>query len=146
MTCPYCNKKDTVVMESRLLPDFVGLRRRRRCVSCNKRFTTHEKVVSLDLKIIKKDGRIELYDREKLVKGIRKSCYKRHVSEDVIQSLVDDLEHRMLGRKIIQVKSSDVGKMVLSRLKKIDSLAYYRFASVYMEFESANDFKLFINN
>jgi len=100
--------------------------------------------VNLDLKVIKKDGRLEEYDREKLIKGIRKACYKRVVSEEKIESLVDEIEMKLLKRRTTQIKSSDIGKMVLNRLKKIDELAFMRFASVYMDFNDANQFRLFI--
>ena len=144
MNCPYCSHEDTAVLESRGLPNSDGIRRRRECKKCNKRFTTHEKVVNLDLKVIKKDGRLEEYDREKLIKGIRKACYKRVVSEEKIESLVDEIEMKLLKRRTTQIKSSDIGKMVLNRLKKIDELAFMRFASVYMDFNDANQFRLFI--
>jgi len=146
MNCPYCSNEDTFVLESRDLPGYEGVRRRRQCKKCNKRFTTHEKVVRIDLKVIKKNGRMELYDREKLLKGIKKACYKRRVSNDQMEEMVDDIETKLLNRKQIEIKSSDIGKMVLSRLKKADELAYLRFASVYMDFEEADDFKRFVTN
>lgn len=144
MTCPYCNNIETSVLESRSLPMEDGIRRRRECKKCNKRFTTHEKVVNLDLKVIKKDGRIDDYDREKLVKGVTKACYKRRVSKETVEALVDEIEMKLLQRKTIQIKSSEIGKMVLNRLRKIDELAYMRFASVYMDFDTAEDFRDFI--
>ena len=96
------------------------------------------------LKVIKKDGRIEQYDRQKLFKGIGKACYKLKVSEDMIDQLVDEVEGKMLNRKTTDIKSSDIGKMVLNRLKRIDELAYMRFASVYLDFKDAADFKNFV--
>ena len=144
MNCPYCTKEDTSVLESRNLPVGEGMRRRRMCNKCKKRFTTHEKVVNIDLKIIKKSGRIEQYDREKLYKGIAKACFKRKVVPKVMDSVVDDIETKILNRKTTDTKSCDIGKMVLSRLKKVDDLAYVRFASVYMDFVDLNDFKKFI--
>lgn len=144
MNCPYCSNSDTQVLESRALPSSDGIRRRRECKKCVKRFTTHEKVVNLDLKVIKKDGRKEDYDREKLLKGVKKACYKRGVKSEVIENLVDEIEMKLLKRKTIQIKSSEIGRMVLNRLKKIDELAYMRFASVYMDFSDANDFRNFI--
>jgi len=144
MNCPYCTYEDTAVLESRSLPNEEGVRRRRQCKKCNKRFTTHETVVRIDLKVIKKDGRIEQYDRQKLFKGIGKACYKLNVSEDMIDQLVDEVEGKMLNRKTTDIKSSDIGKMVLNRLKRIDELAYMRFASVYLDFKDAADFKNFV--
>lgn len=144
MNCPYCTKEETTVIESRVFPDGEGVRRRRSCLRCNKRFTTNEKVVNIDLKIIKKSGKIEQYMREKLTKGIVKACYKRGISALVVEEMVDRIETRMLGRKSLMVKSCDVGKMVMNNLKRIDSLAYLRFASVYLDFDSFEDFKTFL--
>jgi len=145
MNCPYCSNEDTAVLESRGLPDSEGVRRRRQCKRCDKRFTTHEKVVNIDLKVVKKSGKIEQYDREKLFKGVSKACYKRRVSSDDIEMIVEEVETKLLNRKTVQIKSSDIGKMVLTRLKKIDDLSFLRFASVYMDFDNAEDFKRFVN-
>lgn len=144
MNCPYCLNEDTAVLESRSLPSDQGVRRRRRCKKCAKRFTTHETVVNIDLKVIKKNGRVEQYDREKLLKGVGKACYKRKVTKEEVENLVDEVECRLLNRKTIEIKSSDIGKMVLNRLKRLDELAYMRFASVYMDFKNAEDFKQFV--
>lgn len=144
MNCPYCNNEDINVLESRGLPGSEGVRRRRQCKKCEKRFTTHEKIVHIDLKVIKKSGKLEQYDREKLLKGVGKACYKRKVSKEEIENLVDEVECKMLNRKAVEIKSSDIGKMVLVRLKKLDDLAYMRFASVYMDFDTAKDFKEFV--
>lgn len=144
MNCPYCTNEETSVLESRGLPGEDGIRRRRECKKCGKRFTTHERVVNIDLKVIKKSGRVEQYDREKLLKGIKKACYKRKVEEDEIENLVDEIETKLLNRKTVEIKSSDIGKMVLSRLLKLDDLAYMRFASVYLEFADAKEFKEFV--
>lgn len=144
MNCPYCLNCDTAVLESRGLPGEEGIRRRRECKKCNKRFTTHEKVVNIDLKVIKKNGKVEQYSREKLLKGVNKACYKRKVTQEQMESLVDEIETKLLNRKTVEIKSSDIGKMVLSRLKKVDELAYMRFASVYLDFDEAEDFKQFV--
>lgn len=144
MNCPYCQYIDTAVLESRGLPDEDGIRRRRQCKHCNKRFTTHEKVVNIDLKVIKKSGKVEQYNREKLLKGVNKACYKRKVTEEQMENLVDEIETKLLNRKTVEIKSSDIGRMVMSRLKKIDELAYMRFASVYLDFDEAEDFKRFV--
>lgn len=144
MNCPYCNNEDTSVLESRGLPSETGIRRRRECKKCGKRFTTHEKVVNIDLKVVKKSGKVEQYDRDKLLKGINKACYKRKVEEEEIENLVDEIETKLLNRKTVEIKSSDIGKMVLSRLLKLDDLAYMRFASVYMDFADAAEFQEFV--
>ena len=144
MNCPYCNYKDTQVLESRLLPESVGVRRRRECRKCGKRFTTHELVVNLDLKVIKKNGDVEDYDREKVLKGLKRACWKRGVDDESIEDLIDDIELKLLNRKTTEIKSTDIGKLVLTRLKKLDDVAYLRFASVYMEFDTVEDFNKFI--
>lgn len=146
MNCPYCNNEDTNVLESRGLPGAEGVRRRRQCKKCEKRFTTHERIVHIDLKVVKKSGKVEQYDREKLLKGVGKACYKRRVTKEEIENLVDEVECKMLNRKTIEIKSSDIGKMVLVRLKKLDELAYMRFASVYMDFSNAEEYKKFVLN
>lgn len=144
MNCPYCLNEDTAVLESRGLPGDLGVRRRRRCKKCNKRFTTHEVVVNIDLKVIKKNGRVELYSREKLLKGVAKACYKRKVTVEEMENLVDEVECKLLNRQKVEIKSSDIGKLVLNRLKRVDELAYMRFASVYLDFKNAKDFKQFV--
>ncbi|SRR5258706_3723499 len=144
MNCPYCCNTDTAVLESRALPGDEGIRRRRQCKKCDKRFTTHEKVVNIDLKVIKKSGKVEQYDREKLLKGVNKACYKRRVTKEQMENLVDEIETKLLNRKTVEIKSSDIGRMVLNRLKKVDELAYMRFASVYLDFDDAEDFKQFV--
>lgn len=144
MNCPYCLYTDTAVLESRSLPDEDGIRRRRQCKRCEKRFTTHEKVVNIDLKVVKKNGKLEQYSREKLLKGVNKACYKRKVSTEQMENLVDEIETKLLNRKTTEIKSSDIGRMVMSRLKKVDELAYMRFASVYLDFDEAEDFKRFV--
>lgn len=142
MICPYCNNQETMVLDSRGLDESVSIKRRRECKKCGKRFTTLEKVMNIDLKVIKKDGRLESFDRDKMLKGVRKSCWKRRVSEEQIERIVDDIEMRLLNRKEIQIPSGDIGKLILTRLKKIDDVAYLRFASVYLELKSADDFSV----
>lgn len=146
MHCPYCNHKETNVLESRVLPEESGMRRRRECRKCAKRFTTYEKVANLDLKVVKKDGRIEDFERDKIAKGVKKACWKRPVKEEAMEALVDDIELKLLNRKTTRIPSCDIGKMILSRLKRLDDVAYLRFASVYLKFESANDFARLITN
>lgn len=144
MNCPYCSNSDIAVLESRSLPEEEGIRRRRQCKKCGKRFTTHEKIVNIDLRVIKKSGQIEQYDRVKLLKGVNKACYKRKVTNEQMENLVDEVEAKMLNRKTVEIKSSDIGKMVLNRLRKLDELAFMRFASVYMDFEDADEFRYFV--
>ena len=141
MLCPFCKKDNTVVLESRDSEEGEVTRRRRECKSCGKRFTTYERVENISLKIVKKDGSLENYDREKIAQGILKACEKRACSYENINNIVDDIEMRLLSRKSTEVSSSDIGRMILTRLKKLDKVAYLRFASVFLEFASVNEFK-----
>lgn len=140
MKCPYCGSENTGVMESRVTVDGMGMRRRRECSRCSKRFTTYERVGNIDLKILKRDGRKEEFDRAKLEKGLVKACTKRGVEMEEIEKVIDGIEMKLLNRKSTLIKSTDIGKMVLNRLKKIDAVAYLRFASVYLDFDNIGDF------
>ena len=144
MLCPYCSSRQTSVLESRESEDGTVVRRRRECSRCGKRFTTYERVEVIDLKVVKKDGRLEGFSRKKLKAGIIKACEKRLCNQDDIETIVDEIEMRLLNRKSTQVNSSDIGRMVLTRLKKLDKVAYLRFASVFLEFENVGEFKKII--
>lgn len=146
MRCPYCLHDDTSVMESRPMVDEPGVRRRRVCGKCKKRFTTYERVGNLGLKVLKRNGDREPFSREKLEKGIIKACWKREVSDKRVEELIDEIEAKLLSRKTNLIKSSDIGNMVLTRLKKIDPVAYLRFASVYLVFEKLDDFKKIVTD
>lgn len=141
MRCPYCASADTSVLESRDSEDGEVTRRRRECVKCQKRFTTYERVEQIDLKVVKKDGSREPFDREKIKKGIQMACQKREVSDEQMEEIVSDIEMRLLNRKSTEISSSDIGRLVLTRLKKTDKVAYLRFASVFLEFASLDEFK-----
>jgi len=141
MLCPYCNSDQTSVLESRESEDGTVTRRRRECGKCQKRFTTYERVEVIDLKIIKKDGRIEEFSRDKIKAGIVKACEKRPYNQEEVENIVDDIEMKLLNRKSTQISTSDVGRMTLTRLKKLDKVAYLRFASVFLEFENVDEFK-----
>jgi len=145
MLCPYCGFDQSSVLESREAEEGRVTRRRRECLKCRKRFTTYERVGNIDLKVVKKDGRLEAFDPEKVRRGIKKACWKRPVKEEQIQAVVDDIEMKLLNRKSTQVPSRDIGKMVLTRLKGLDPIAYLRFASVYLEIEDVKDFQKIIN-
>jgi transcriptional repressor NrdR len=144
MYCPYCQNTETKVVDKRDSDDKSVSRRRRECLSCGKRFTTYEKVEDLKIKVVKKDGRIEDYDRTKLEKGIKISAQKR-ISEEEIDKIVDDIEIRILNRKTNKVAASDIGRLVLTRLKHTDKISYLRFASVFLDFENLEEFKSEIN-
>jgi len=141
MKCPFCASLDSAVLESRDSEDGAVVRRRRECVKCGKRFTTYERIENIDLKVVKKDGRKENFDREKIKKGIAKAGEKRPVDQEQIERIVDDIELRLLNRKSTEISSSDIGRMVLTRLKKVDKVAYLRFASVFLEFGSVEEFR-----
>ena len=144
MLCPYCSSNQTSVLESRESEDGVVTRRRRECNKCGKRFTTYERIEVIDLKVVKKDGKVEDFDRLKIKDGIIKACEKGPCSHEEIEGIIDDIEMRLLNRKSTEVSSSDIGRMVLTRLKKLDKVAYLRFASVFLEFESVGEFRKII--
>ena len=141
MKCPYCSYSKSSVLESRDSEDGEVTRRRRECLSCQKRFTTYERAEVIDLRIVKKDGEKEDFDREKLKNGICLAFEKRDVCNDEVEKIVEEIEARLLNRKSTEVSSSDIGRMVLTRLKKKDPVAYLRFASVFLEFEDVEEFK-----
>jgi len=141
MKCPFCTKVNTQVLESRIVENGDGIRRRRECKSCKKRFTTIEKVKGSVLWVIKKDGRRELFEKEKLRGGITKALEKRPVSIDLINQTVDDLERELLSQEKEEISTELIGKLVLKKLKKIDKVAWLRFASVYLEFNNIKDFE-----
>jgi len=140
MQCPYCHNDNTNVLESRITAEGGAMRRRRECIKCGKRFTTYERAEGVDIKVVKKSGKIEDFDREKLKRGIMKATWKRPVTMEQIEEMVDEIERILRRKTTTEVRSWEVGNLVINRLKKIDPLAYLLFASVYREFESLNDF------
>lgn len=145
MKCPYCGKNNTSVVDSREAEDQTTIRRRRNCGECGKRFTTYERVEGIDLKVIKKDGTKEDFSREKLRRGIVKATWKRPVSMSEVDEMIDEVERRLRQRDACEVKSWEIGNLVINRLKKLDMLSYLLFASVYRDFESVEDFIAEIN-
>jgi transcriptional repressor NrdR len=140
MRCPYCHNPDTSVLESRLAEDTTAIRRRRVCEKCGKRFTTYERVEGVDMTVIKKNGQVESFDREKLRKGMIKATWKRPVSMAEIEDILDDVEKRLRLRTTTNIKSWEIGNLVMNKLKEIDPVAYLLFASVYKDFQSLEDF------
>lgn len=140
MKCPFCANCDSEVLESRTVGEGEAIRRRRECVKCKKRFTTIEKVRQEVLWVIKKDGRREPYDREKVKRGILRAIEKRPVSLDLVEEVVEEVEREMLRKQSEEISSKIIGNAVLKRLKKIDKVAWLRFASVYLNFEDLSDF------
>lgn len=139
MFCPFCNKKDSRVLESRLTGEN-SVRRRRECEACAKRFTTYERLEVMQVLVVKRSGSREPYTREKLLAGVRRACAKTMVTAEQIDDLVDSVENElaMLGKK--EVPASLLGELSLSRLRELDEVAYVRFASVYRQFRSIEDF------
>lgn len=144
MKCPFCASSKTEVLESRVVEDGKAIRRRRECSKCKKRFTTFEKVKDVVLWVIKKDGRREPFDKEKVKKGILRALEKRSVSLDLVNEVVDDIEREMLRKESEEISSRTIGKAVLVKLKKIDKVSWIRFASVYLGFDDLNDFEKII--
>ena len=138
MQCPYCNYKETRVIDKRDIES--STRRRRKCLKCKKRFSTREWVEWAELRVIKKDGKIESYDREKIKRGIMKACEKRPVNSEQIDKMIINIEEK-LRKKGKEVSSSLIGDIVSKEIKKIDKVAYIRFASVYKDFTELDDFK-----
>lgn len=146
MKCPFCQFNDSDVLESRVIEDGRSIRRRRECPKCKKRFTTQEKIKDSVLWVIKKDGRRELFDREKVKRGIVRALEKRPVAIGVIDEIAGDIEREMLKEEKEEIPTTVIGKAVLKRLKKIDKVAWLRFASVYFEFENLDDFEKIIDS
>lgn len=132
MKCPHCGNNESKVLDSRDVDDSV--RRRRQCLKCKGRFTTYERIQKIGLFVIKKDKRRELFDKSKLLNGIRKACEKRPITAHVIDKLADDIEIELYKQGKQEIASTDIGDMVMSSLKNIDHIAFIRFASVYREF------------
>jgi transcriptional repressor NrdR len=140
MRCPSCNYKDTNVVDSRMNKDGTSIRRRRKCLKCEERFTTYEYIERVPLMVVKRDGRRQTFDRARILNGIMKACEKRPVSIEQIEALVDDIEHTIRKKYDQEVSSKDIGEMIMNRLARLDEVAYVRFASVYRQFRDVNQF------
>lgn len=140
MKCPYCGHSDTRVIDSRPADDNNAIRRRRSCDECGKRFTTYEKVETIPLIVIKKDNNREQFDRAKIEAGVLRACYKRPISAEQIKQTVDEVELEVVNREDKEIPSSQIGGIVMEKLKDLDPVAYVRFASVYREFKDVNTF------
>ena len=140
MKCPFCLHEDDKVIDSRSSNEGKSVRRRRECLKCKKRFTTYEYVEEVPLMVIKKDGRREGFDRNKIISGILKACEKRPVSVEKVEALVDKVEKELQKSFDKEVKAQVVGELVMDYLHKLDEVAYVRFASVYRQFKDINQF------
>ncbi|MEK7186203.1 MAG: transcriptional regulator NrdR [Patescibacteria group bacterium] len=141
MKCPYCGSRETEVVETRDSEDLETIRRRRECIKCQKRFTTYERIENINLVVIKKDGKREQFNRDKLKSGIIRSCEKTKVSMEDIERIVVEVERELLGADSVEVESKKIGQLVATRLKKLDKVAYIRFSSVFRRFVDVEDFE-----
>jgi transcriptional repressor NrdR len=144
MLCPYCGFDQSDVLESRDASEGREIRRRRECSKCKKRFTTYEKVGNIDLKVKKKNGKVEDYDRQKLERCFEKACWR--LSEEERTKLVDEVEMRLLNWESVEIPSREIALMVMETLKDIDPVAYIRFATVFLDIQSIDDFQNLIKN
>ena len=140
MRCPFCSNADTKVIDSRPTEEGFAIRRRRGCDNCGRRFTTYEKIEETILMVVKKDARREVFDRNKVLNGIVKACEKRPVSMTQIETMVNDIEKTLTNLVEKEVSSDYIGELVMEELKKVDEVAYVRFASVYRQFTDVNTF------
>ena len=140
MKCPFCGNNDSKVIDSRPTEDNQRIRRRRECMSCSKRFTTFETVEITPITVIKKDGSMQAFNRDKILSGMIKSCEKRPVSIQDLEKATDNIEYRLVNSLKTEVSSIEIGEMVMEELKKLDEVAYVRFASVYRQFRDINTF------
>jgi transcriptional repressor NrdR len=146
MRCPFCSHADTQVKDSRPSEDGLTIRRRRFCSACNSRFTTFERVQLRELTVIKKNGERRVFDRDKILRSIGVATRKRPVNSDQLEQLVSSIVHRLETAGESEVPANLIGEMVMEGLKKLDDVAYIRFASVYRNFREAKDFEEFVGN
>ncbi|MDD5492273.1 MAG: transcriptional regulator NrdR [bacterium] len=140
MKCPFCGSLEDKVIDSRPLEEASIIRRRRECLSCQKRFTTYERLEEVPLMVIKSDNRREPFSREKLREGLLRACEKRPISIDKIEKIISEIEYELHNYYIMEVPSTSIGQKILKRLKEVDEVAYIRFASVYRNFNDINTF------
>ena len=140
MRCPYCQHQESKVVDSRPTEEGASIRRRRQCMACGRRFTTYEQVEVVPMTVKKKSGGIEVFDRNKILKGLIKTCEKRPVPLEAMEAAVDDIEMTLEAKMVKQISSDEIGEMILERLKDLDEVAYVRFASVYRRFQDIDSF------
>jgi transcriptional repressor NrdR len=140
MRCPFCRVDNDKVIDSRASEDGFSIRRRRRCLSCKRRYTTYERVEEVDIKVVKKNGAREMFDREKIKRGLTKACWKRAISDEQIEALISGVEGDIYGNFEAEVESREIGELVMQHLSGVDQVAFVRFASVYREFKDVRDF------
>lgn len=140
MICPFCGHTENRVIDSREVREGAEIRRRRECDGCSRRFTTYERVDELPATVVKRDGRRESFDREKLLTGLLKACEKRPVPRRELVAIVDSVESNLAGREVREISSEEIGALVIDQLRQLDQVAYVRFASVYRRFEDVHQF------
>lgn len=140
MKCPFCHEDNDRVIDSRASQESFAIRRRRECLSCKRRYTTYERIEESELKVVKKDGVREPFNREKIRSGLSKACWKRPISDDQIVAIVAEIEQEIYDKYDSEINSRDLGGMLMERLSKLDQVAFVRFASVYREFKDVRDF------
>jgi transcriptional repressor NrdR len=146
MRCPFCGFLESKVIDSRESQKGVSIRRRRECLSCKKRFTTYERVEQIPYMVVKKDGTRQPFDSQKLLRGMMKACEKRPIQISQLEEIVEEIESIVQERPDKEIESSEIGQIVMDRLKALDKVAYIRFASVYREFKDVVEFKHVLEN
>jgi len=141
MKCPYCQFGEDRVLDSRIIRDGAAIRRRRECFHCHRRFTTYEVIEERQLVVIKKDGRREPYDREKIRRGLLTACRKRPVATEILEGIVDSIERDLHDRGGLEISAGEIGEQVMTALRELDPVAYVRFASVYRDFQDVGEFR-----
>ena len=140
MKCPFCSYEESKVVDSRSTDDHTTIRRRRECLKCGKRYTTYEKIEDIPVLVIKKDSSRENFNKKKIINGLIIACQKRPVSRRQIEDIAEYVEKKISNKMITEVKSDDIGEMVMEKLKDVDEISYVRFASVYRQFKDINTF------
>ena len=140
MKCPFCGYTESKVIDSRPAEGYTMIRRRRECLSCQKRFTTYESIERMPLVVVKRDGLRQSFDRVKLINGMVRACEKRPVPLEKLESIADEIEQELQGKLDREISTVEIGEMVMKRLKEVDEVAYVRFASVYRSFKDINTF------
>lgn len=140
MKCPFCGQVDEKVVDSREARDGAAVRRRRECLSCGRRFTTYERIEEIQFMVVKKDGRRELFDRNKILSGLVRATQKRPVGVAALEKIADEVEARLMEKPDREIKSGEIGELIIKRLYELDEVAYVRFASVYRQFKDVNEF------
>ncbi len=141
MKCPYCDYKESRVLDTRSTAEGASIRRRRECVKCRERFTTYEAVEETPLMVVKKDQRREIFDRSKVLRGLIRACEKRSVSRRILEEITQEIEERLQNEMEQEISSKKIGEMVMDQLKDLDEVAYVRFASVYRQFKDISKFR-----